>query len=382
MPSLIETLISGAVVRQDKASLTVIRRPPPTRLRHVLEIFAAMGSAASFQGLRRAFDLRDADPQTMVFAVLGRWPTSEDLAAVKQKSEYAAADHLLALMQSHEFRSQVPRRTCDAFPERRRLLFIRIPSSTGTRVMATLDSKHPVLPLGLATSRFDNPAKLAKTLGHVCGRMNTSNSLALVQPTMAAFTAYPAVDPAAKDPLNWFGGTTPCRTDDLMFALIRDPTERALAYVNGAVAAFRAGDRPIPPAIQHQAQLPPGRAPDQLTALEWQSIARALLAKTLLKNPICHALGDGTAAGAIAACKRVPVHLVPPDQFGIWGRSALDTIPPEPPPPVEPVLGMDDLTQADRAAIDHATTEDRIVHDLVLRRVKAAGLPATLGRDI
>jgi hypothetical protein len=382
MPSLIETLISGAVVRKDKASLTVIKRPPPTRLRHVLEIFAAMGSAASFQGLRRAIDLRVADPQTMIFAVLGRWPTTEELAAFQPSTEYAAPDHLVTLMQSPEFRTQLPRRTCDAFPERRRLLFIRIPSSNGTRVMATLDSKHPVLPLNLATPRFDNPARLAKTLGHVFGRMNASNALAIVQPTMAAFTTYPAADRAAKDSLNWAVDTPACRTDDLLFALIRDPTERALAYTNATAAAFRAGDRPIPPAIRRHAQLPEGRAPEAFTKSEWQNLGRALLATTLLKNPVCQALANGTAAGAAAACRRVPIHLVPPEQFGIWGRSALDTIPADPTPPAPPVLAADDLTAADRAAIDDATAEDAIFYDLVRRRVKETGLPATLGRYI
>jgi hypothetical protein len=382
MPSLIETLISGAVVRKDKASLTVIKRPAPTRLRHVLEIFAAMGSAASFQGLRRAIDLRVADPQTMIFAVLGRWPTTDELAAFPSQTEYAASDHLVALLQSTEFRAQLPRRTCDAFPERRRLLFVRIPSSTGKRVLATLDSKHPVLPVNLAASRFDNPARLAKHLGHIFGRMNNSNALALVQPDMAAFTSTPAADPAAKNPLNWVVETPPCRTDDLLFAVIRDPTERALAYVNAAVAAFRAGDKPIPPAILRHASLREGRPPDQLTASDWQSVARSLLNTTLLKDPICQALGDGTAAGAASACRLVPVHLVPPDRFGIWGRSALDTIPAEPTPPARPVLSLDDLTPADRAAIDGATAEDRIFHDQVLRRVKETGLPATLGRAL
>jgi hypothetical protein len=382
MPSLIESLISAPVMRQDGAKLTIIKRPPPTRLRHVLEIFAAMGETASFHGLRRAIDLRAADPQTMIFAVLGRWPTGDELAVLRKQSAYVAADHLLALTQCHEFRAQLPRRTCDAFPERRRLLFIRIPSSGGKRVVVTLDSKHPVLPVDLANPRFDSAGRLAKTLGHVFGQMNTSNALAIIQPTMAAFTSYPAADPAAPDPLRWYADAPACRTDDLLFALIRDPAERALAYVNATVAALRAGERPIPPAIQRQAQLPESGGRDQLTAADWQRVGRALLATTLLKNPICHALGDGTAAGARAACNRVPVHLVPPDHFAIWGRSALDTIPPDPAPTPEPVLRMDDLTQADRSAIDRVTTEDRIFHDLVVQRVKESGVPAALGRDI
>jgi hypothetical protein len=46
------------------------------------------------------------------------------------------------------------------------------------------------------------------------------------------------------------------------------------------------------------------------------------------------------------------------------------------------VLAADDLTPADRAAIDEATAEDAIFHELVRRRVKETGLPATLGRTL
>jgi hypothetical protein len=382
MPSLIESLISGAVVRQDTASLTVIKRPVPTRLRHVLEIFSAMGAVASVQALRRAIDFRGADPQTMTFAVLGRWPTTQELAAWQLPAGYDASHHLTALVQSAEFRAYLPRRACDAFPERRRFLFIRIPSSGGKRVLATLESKHPVLPLDLAAPRFDNPAKLAKTLGDVFARMSSSNAFAITQPSLAAFTTCPVAEPTADATLQSQVQTPVCRTDDLLFALIREPAERALAHVNAAAAALRPGERPRPSALRRHAEIPDGRAPDQFTAGEWRNIARALLARTLHKNPICHAIGDGTAAGMREACRRFPLHLIPTEQFGQWGRTALDAIPPDPTPQPEPVLREEDLNQAERAAIDDATSQDRIIHGLVQHRTKEGGVVGVLGRDL
>ena len=73
MPSLIESLVEGPIARTDQKRLSVTVRPPPMRLRDVLEVFAAMGRTASFQGAHRSLELRAADPVILANAVLGRW---------------------------------------------------------------------------------------------------------------------------------------------------------------------------------------------------------------------------------------------------------------------------------------------------------------------
>jgi hypothetical protein len=379
MANLIESLIAGAVERQDEARLTISVRPAPNRPRQVLELFSAMGPAASFPGLRRSIDLKVADPATMVFAVLGRWPTPTEAAAFADP--YEPWPHLLGLLRSAEFRSHLPRITCDAFPERRRLLFVRIPASFGARVVTTLDSKHPVLPTDLASKSFNNAGNLAAILGTLLGRMNVSNALALIQPRMAAFCDPPDW-PEAQDPLAWHVGVTPCRPGDLLFAMFREPTERALASVNARCAAYRNGDLAMPPELHARLRSHPTQDVASLPLATWQNLARAMLGDAARTNPVCKAIADGTADGALAACRRVPLQLVAPDQFRTWGRTAFDIIPPDPDPEPEPILTPDDLTAADRDAIAAATAQDRILHDRFLARQKITGLPSVNGREM
>jgi hypothetical protein len=379
MANLIESLIGGAVQRMDEKRLKVVLRPAPDRPRPLLELFIAMGSTASFQALRRSIDLKGVDPAVMTFAILGRWPTIEETVALDDP--YEAWPHMMKMLQSDEFRRHFARRVMEAFPERRRLLFVRVPSSGGDQVMAALDAKHPVLATDLHTSHFNNPGRLAQTMGNILTRMNVSNALALVQPRMATFCGDPSsVDPVA-DTLAWHIPSPPCRPGDLLFTILRDPTERALTAINSACADMRKGSTPIPLAIQQAAGLKAADAAD-LTPEHWQAIGRAMLAQTIRKNPVCHALADGTAAAALLACRQTPMQLVPLDKFRIWGRTALDVIPPSAPEPPPPILSPEDLSPSDRVTLDEATREDQILFDRLAARLKITSLPSAPGHQI
>jgi hypothetical protein len=259
---------------------------------------------------------------------------------------------------------------------------VRIPSSAGRRVVATIDSKHPILPNDLNDRRYNEPAALAKTLGTMFGRMNISNAVAMIHTTMAPFFEEPENTPADQDPLAWHVPGVPCRTGDLLFAMIRDPVERALAFVNQAVADFQVGTARLPEPV-HASYA--GLTEQERAALpieDRQAIARALLQGALYKNPICHALGDGTAKATIESCRCAPINLVPPAKFSIWGRTALDVIPPEPPMPPEIILRQEDLTPSNLDAIAAATREDQTFYDRFKARHASLGLPAILGREL
>ena len=380
MASLIESLINAPVKRQDQARLTIAQRPAPHRARQLFELFISMGPQASFQGLHRSIDLKTMDPQTVTFAVLGRWPTREE--AARFEAPYKAWPHMQSLLRSHEFRYRIARRTADAFPERRRILYVRIPSSTGKRVIATIDSKHPILPNDLNDRLYNEPGELAKALGTMFGRMNISNALAMIHTNMAAFFEEPENTPADQDALAWHVPSVPVRTGDLLFAMIRDPAERALVFVNRAVADFVAGQAPLPAPVHASFANLSAQDRVALSLEDRRSIARALLAGALHKNPICHALGDGTVKDTLEACRCAPISLVPPSQFKIWGRTALDVIPPEADPPPDSVLGPEDLTQTDRDAIAGATGQDRMFYERFKACHASSGLPAIFGRDL
>jgi hypothetical protein len=270
----------------------------------------------------------------------------------------------------------------EVFQERQRLLYVRIPRCAGEHVMAMMDRKHPVVPLDLGSPKYRDVDLVTRTLGGVLGLFGNSRSLVVVQPHIAPFLAPPARRVVGEDPLHWELAQPPCRSTDRLFAVIRPPEEILLSQVNGLLTMLRqprADDEPphIAAERKQHAELP---APDNAT--EWKQLGRRILARIETRNPICAALGDGTAENALATCRRSPIELVGLDGYSEWGRRAFDNAPPDPINVSTPILRRDDLAGEDTARLADLTSEDRILYARFAERCAVDDLPYAKGFDL
>jgi hypothetical protein len=380
MAFLIETLIGNPAQRPDEKRLTITRRPLPQRPRDFFELFAAMGPNATIEGLFRGVDLSGADPRLIFFMVLERWPTTEELATVEKP--YRARSHIRTLLKTPEFRTPICRRLLEVFYERQRLLFVRIPRCAGEHVMAMMDLKHPVVPLDLGTAKYKDVDLTVRTLGALLGLFGNSRSFVVVQPHIAAFLAPPSRQVVGEDPLHWELSQPPCRSTDRLFAIIRPPEELVLSQVNAVLTALRqppSEDEPahIAAARTRYTQLP---AHDQ--ASQWKQLGRRILARTKTRNPICSALGDGTAENALETCRRTPIELVGLDGYSEWSRRAFDNAPPDPVNVSMPILQRADLAPEDAAHLGDLTSEDRVLYARFAERCAVVDLPYVNGFDL
>jgi hypothetical protein len=380
MAFLIDSLIGNPVQRKDDRRLTITRRPLPQRPRDFFELFAAMGANATIEGLFRGVDLKGADPRLIFFMVLDRWPTAEELAAVE--TPYRAGPHIRALMRTAEFRTPICRRLLEVFQERQRLLYIRIPRCAGEHVMAMMDRKHPVVPLDLGTAKYRDVDLVTRTLGALLGLFGNSRSLVVVQPNIAPFLAPPSHQGVGEDPLHWELAQSPCRSTDRLFAIVRPPEEIVLSHVNGLLTMLRQPPLEDEPAHIAAVRKQYGELPAPDKASEWKQLGRRILARTEIRNPICTALGDGTAENALATCRRSPIELVGLDGYAEWGRRAFDNAPPDPINVSTPILRRDDLTQVDAAHLADLTSEDRVLYARFAERCAVVDLPHVKGYDL
>jgi hypothetical protein len=378
MPSLIESLIASAIERPDNVRIAVTKRPAPMRPRELFEVFGAMGVTASFGGVIRSLDFRMSRASTLANAILGRWLTNAELAALPQP--YHAPTHLREMMASEEFRRPLIRRICEAFPEKRRLMHVRIPSCAGRYTAALLETAYPVLRQDYASKAFARVEPLAQHLGAILSRIDTARGVVFSAPHMGIFLAAPERTPAGDDYLGWTLDQSPCRAIDLLFATVRSPVSLALSQANGTIMRLRATPqaenlRAIARALGH---LPPADAP----AAAWKTVGQKLIAAHLPLNPICSALGDGTAEGAFAACARGPVEIVELERHSAWCRTTFTAPPYEPIGISEPTLRLSDLTQADHAAIKDRMGQDMIFYTRFRRVIEASDLPAADGHQL
>ena len=381
MANLLEDMLSGGQVkRQDNRHLNIAVRPLPSRPRQLFELIGALGLTATFPGLLRSVELKHADPHHIHFVALGRWPTLEEVAAMPDP--YHPAPHLIGLIRGQEFRTHLVRRACEAFAERKRLLFVRIPRSGGASVLTMLDGRHPLLPLDLSAKRFDDPVLLMQTMGTVFTRTAIGNTLALAHTRMSPFLDPPIAPRNGRlledDPFTWGAALPPARVEDTLFTVLREPQARAFGQINALLRGWQSGERSVPPEIG--ARL--GRPAKRLRPQDWRQLGCEILAGTLLRNPICQALGDGTAEGAVRACSRSPIQLVQLEQLNQWSRSALENMASDSVAVSEPILRRQDLGSAEVAALEEATEEDQVFYARFIKKVKEMQLPVVPGRDV
>jgi hypothetical protein len=334
-----------------------------------------MGTTASFQGLGRAIDLRDSSPQILANAVLGRWLTNEELAELAEG--YAAGRHVRRMLVSQEFRGSFIHRAFDAFAEKQRLLHVRVPRCAGQHVTALLQHACSILPTDVASDRYASQEAMGPLLGQTFNNINNVRGFAVTLPKLAPFVDPPAARPEGPDGLGWHMPQAPCRSIDLLFAIIRPPEALAVSWVNGTLTQLR--NQADTPALQHIAASL-GRLPDRNA--DWKHLARKLLTDHLPSNPICHALGDGTAEGALNACARVPIELVSLETYLEWSRPAIDTKPIEPLGVSIPFLPPADLTAQDRDIIAERMAEDIAFYAVYAKCVAANGLPLARGPEL
>lgn len=358
MPSLIESLIGSSTTRPDKKRLVPTRRPMPTRPRDIFALFTSLGGEASLPSFFQSTELHAAEPRTLTFAALGRWPTEAEFASLP--TPYNPQAHLRAMLVGVEFRASLVRRICEAFPERPRLCFVQIPRCAGAHFLATADQMHPVLPPALAAMRRDGQASFIAALGGYLGRFTLTKTITLVQPTLAPFVQanpVPADPSLAETGFQWNPSPPPRRTGDRLFAILREPASLILSHVNATLDALLQPAQADTPAIAAwRTRLPQNPAAADAAGLKL--IAREILRRTTLRNPICHALADGTAAAAFNAVRLHDVELTDLSRYPDWVKYTWDVEPDSPAGASTPRLTLMDLSPPEREHLESLVAED------------------------
>ncbi len=390
MSSMIESLIGSGLTRPDDKRLVPTRRPLPTRPRDLFEILVALGDQATLTSLYQATDLRAAEPRALTFITLNRWPTAAELESLP--IPYKAQPHLQALLTGAESRASLLRRICDAYPERQRLCFVRIPNCAGAHFLAMASAMHPVVPDHLTAWIPRDHNRFIPALGSLLGRFTLTKTIMMVQPSLAPFVqaAAPDAPPGGAAPTGPFAASglqcTPNpparRAGDRLFTILREPASLVLSSVNATLDALMQPASQDSPAIAAwRARLPAPAGADQAGR---QRIALEILRASPLRNPICHALADGTARGAIQAARLQDIELADLSRYPNWTKYTWD-VEAEPPANVSvPHLKLETLPAADRAHFDSMIAEDVAFYTPVRAALDSLPelKPSVRGRDL
>lgn len=354
MAFLIEQLTGVSSVRHDDKRLSSFVRPLPQRPRDFYDLIAALGRAASWDGLSRGITLKGAEPAALMFTVLGRWPSAAEFAAIERP--YKPGAHIRQMLQSPEFRRTFLRRVLEAHPDRPRIVHIRIPRCGNAYLRSLIPESHPVLPTDLGAAPTMPLGALLTAIGTAMHRFPIASSVVVAGDRLAPFVYPPAAAPPGDDPLNWTMEVPALRQMDMAFAVLRDPEELLVSHVNGTLHALAAGEGKPADKLRRVWGAPPALH----DAGAWKDLGRRIFAEAALADPICHALGDGTAEAALALCRVSGIRLVGLGRLTDWAHTTLACEPAEPENAAPPHLRREDL---DRAALAARTRQDRVFFD-------------------
>ena len=357
MPSMIESLIGAGIKRPDEKRILPTRRPLPARPRDLFELFVTLGDQATIPSLFEACDLRHTDPRHITSIALNRWPTAQELA--EQPTPYNARHHLRSLVLGREFRSSLIRRICDAYPERPRMLYVQIPRCAGDHFMTLANTMHAIVPEGIDRWKRGDQSTFIPRLGTYLARFNQTRSITMRLPVISPYiqTTPPPQDDST---LPWSINPPPKRPGDRLFTIVREPTGLVLSQVNAILSGLQASPAGETAGDSWRERLAPLPVAEDLPG--WKAVGRAVLALLTTNNPICRALGDGTAVSARESCWLSDVEIADLSSYHDWVKYSWDVEPEPPSNTSQPILAKEDLDHEAAAHLARLTAEDTLFY--------------------
>ncbi|MGE0223227.1 MAG: hypothetical protein AB7F35_18175 [Acetobacteraceae bacterium] len=341
-----------------------MRLPAPRCPRDLFQAFAAYSPETGLDGLLRQFDFSGVPPRQAYYALFGRAP--EKRAAAVPQPRFAAQTKFARGLASDEFRRTLIPQFLEAFPEKKRLLFLHIPKTAGSELSARLMRKYPYLSSQTLQPGWGTTEAICAQVRSAVLRLAESEHVLICgHNTLQRYRDWRAV-----------------RYDDRLFAVLRDPVRATMSQVNYVLTRmFLKVANPEPDIVSWRRLF---GVSEEETGTDKGRIVE--LASRILRNQnlvpagrACRFLGGTTAEAAIDLAICYDVDLTDVEhldtwcsaQFGIEEKGASNIS--------QCYVSADDLSPADLDHIGAITTEDARLYAVVRERMERLGAPSVRG---
>lgn len=280
-----------------------MRLNPPTRPRETLRLLSQFDRAASLGRLLDKVDWSSVTPLQIYYAVLGRLP--EDAKVAVPDEGYSAREHAEAALISDEFQQEILKRVLDAYPEKRRLLFVHVPKCAGTDLIEHLGSSHPAISEYLSQPGWTSKPALFEHLRNFAINAGSADSIFI----------------SGHIPLQWYLDHALYRFGDRLFAVVRNPYDMVISQVNYVFKRFFEAPRCHHPDTREWADIlgmeifDTNMPPEALRALGFRILSSPQIVNS---RNICTYLGDATADSAFELMARCNIELTDVDHYNQW----------------------------------------------------------------
>jgi hypothetical protein len=281
--------------------------PAPERPREMMELFGLYDGRTGLFNLLSQVDFTGRTPQQVHYSVFGA--LAGPVVDPVDWSPALARDALNDLLLSPAFQRNILRLFLDAFPEKRRLLFVHIPKCAGSDLSSHLVTRYPSVPERLRAALWTSKRELFEELSDIVRRLPFSNAIFVRGHINLA------------DYLEQ-GLARPC---DRLFTILRDPVEVAISQVNYILTRLK-GDTAAgtfqPDTREWLRLLQTEMAPGEVSDTFLRQLGERALREPQIVRPdsMCHWLGDGDAKEVLARLDVHGVEVTNTREYGRWLR--------------------------------------------------------------
>jgi hypothetical protein len=324
------------------------------RPRETLQLLTLYNEDAGLGALLDQVDWGGVTPLQIYYAILGRLPEEANVAI--PAADYSPREHAEAALLSDEFQQEILKRVLDAFPEKRRLLFVHVPKCAGTDLIEHLSSRHPSLSQYLTDPAWTpKPALFSHLRAFV---MNAGSA--------------ESVFVSGHIPLQWYLDHSLYRYGDRLFAVVRHPHEMAISQVNYVFKRFFEAPLCHHPDTREWADILGIQTFDTgISAVELRKLAFHILRSPQIVNyrNISTYLGAGTAESAFNLMARCYIELTEVGRYNEWLKSEWSVETNTRANQSRPVIKPTDLDAAQWQYLADMCKEDAEIYNKVISRI-------------
>ena len=200
------------------------------------------------------------------------------------------------LLYSSEFRERARTLIAEAFPEKKRAIFVHIPKCAGTDLTDTIRRRYPTLLHGYFDLKGHAPEAFFQNLHNFAIGVRYADMISL----------------CGHERLGCYQQQGLVRSEDWVFTVIREPLALMYSHISYVLTICRSAPKTRrPDGLGWLELLGISEIPEDASDADMADLGRRVLYDMAIRlsNPICNSLGDGSAITALARIEKSNIEI-------------------------------------------------------------------------
>lgn len=339
----------------------------PLDPRAMFELFASYDEAVGLEALVGQIDCAAASKQLPCDGVPSQRDASDDIA--QSKTFASASADFLDMVKSDDFQSGILPLVLNAYPEKKRLLFVHIPKCAGTDLRLHLERRFASFAAILAVGWRTPKEELYRGLRQLVLELRRSDTIFVY--------GHMRLGACVKTRI-----VRPC---DRIVTVVREPEDIVVSHLNFVLSQITRANElggPRPEAQRWAKILQEHQLSFDMLESDPQCFFKKMLRHMGRRNTICNALGKGDAKSALKNAQACDIEITTVENYNSWIRANWAVTDATTVNKSRKFLSKDMLDDGDIEYVKSITSEDRRVFDLISDTIRGAGTVSIRGRSL